>query len=129
MKSLKDILLRSTFYILAVGIGLILFLEYHRRASKAVEKSKADFPSLKIEQPLAEKVIEIYCPPEVRCSTPPILVVLSDRKKMSINLVESFDPDVKLVYAISVGDSLVKGSNSDTLIVYKSDKPHRFLIR
>jgi hypothetical protein len=128
-KNILTVLLKMMPYIIVLIIGLLWFLRYDSNAKKAIEETKANFPLLTRDEPLTGKVMEIYCPREIRCSTPPILVILKRGQKKSINSDESIDRTTSLIKFISVGDSLAKKSNNDTLYVYKKEKVRSFLIR
>src|SRR5687767_14400492 len=84
-------------HLLAVGIFVIAFLIYDRVSDKAIEEVKIDFPLLTYEQPIAAKVKEIYCPPELRCAGPRVFVILDSKVKKTIKAKESIDQSTILI--------------------------------
>jgi hypothetical protein len=117
-----SLLVRIVPHTIAIGIAVVGFLIYDRNATNAIERTRIEFPIVTHEEPLNEKVIERYCPPEVRCSTPPVSLIFRGGKKNSIIAYESLDGSTTFIDLIAVGDSLVKELMNDTLVVYKDGK-------
>lgn len=122
-------LLKVVPYVLALGIGVIAFLIYHRDARKAIEKANVDFPLLTFDEAVSDKVLEIYCPPEVRCATPPFWIVLEGNRKISIKTYDDSESKATFASIISIGDSLVKRKGSDTLFVFEDEKVSKFPLK
>lgn len=106
-------------YIIAVIIGLIWFFVYDRNANEAIKMVNSDFPQIIKSDHLNEIVVETYCPKELRCSAPPVFLILKSKRKIAVNAHKNIDGDSFFIQKISVGDSLVKHSNSDTIYVYE----------
>ena len=122
-------LLKVVPYVLALGIGALAFFIYHFEARNAIEKTNLDFPLLTFDEAVSAKVLEIYCPPEVRCATPPFWIVLDDHRKISIKTYNDLDSRVTFASIISIGDSLEKRKHSDTLFVFEDEKVNKFPLK
>lgn len=107
-------------HVIAVIIALIWFFVYHRNSSDAIKIANSDFPQITKSDSLSEIVVEIYCPKELRCSTPPVLLILKSKRKIAINAHENTEGDSFFNQTITGGDSLVKRANSDTIYLYKN---------
>jgi hypothetical protein len=110
-----------------VGIGIfvtlfaVLFLDYSRRSGESIERANIEYPRLTLEEEFSGTVATIFCPPEVRCSTPPARVFPASGKKRSIYASKDVSNTTYLDDFLSVGDYLVKESGSDTLNVYRNN--------
>jgi hypothetical protein len=83
---------------------------------------------LTFDEAFSETIVKIFCPPEVRCATPPVSVILASGKKRSIYAGKDVSNTVRLVNFLSVGDYLVKESGSDTLNVYRNNELTTFVL-
>lgn len=126
---MSDSVKTLVFFVLVALIGFIAFKLYDRKAREVILKTKLEFKALNSENFLRSNVKEVYCPPEVRCATPPVWIVLSDGRKFGVNAHYDLERKFTLSSIISVGDSLVKMEGSDTLFVFENHKMSRFLIK
>jgi hypothetical protein len=117
------------FILLFALISFICFKVYEHDSNEAISKAESEFSLLKKADFLNSNVKKVYCPPELRCATPPAWVVLNDDRKISINANFDVEDKVTLSDIISAGDSLVKAAGSDTLFVFENGKMSSFLIK
>lgn len=111
----KNFIIKGVLFLVFMSFVIWKFNKTSKEAEDIMKKTNKDYPLLRLKDSVDGIIINIYKPPLLKIAASTMYVVLSNGTKYYVSVEDQ--QIVNNSNFLNIGDSLIKRSGSDTLII------------